>query len=229
MDSRGYTAIDRSLCIGCGICAEACSSGALCITGEHISAEEVIRTVLKDAACYRHGNGGVTLSGGEPLTQPAFAGEILSGCKFHGLHTAVETTGCADISALQEILPRTDLFLFDLKHLDPGIHRDTVHMENSRILYHFRWLIRHGARVTARIPLIPGFNTDAAYLAELRAFLEESTVTEVHLLPYHIYGEGKYASLGRSYSMSISPMSEEEASRIAQLLQSQYYHLKLHG
>lgn len=225
----GDNVIDRSRCTGCGKCAEACACDAMRMMGKEQRVQTVLEQVLKDEACYRTSGGGVTLSGGEPLGQGSFAVEILRACKEHGVHTAVETTGFVPLETIQAAAPYVDCFLYDVKHLDAQVHRQTVGTDNARILDNLSWLMAHGANVIARLPMIPGFNTDDAYLSRLKLFLERSGVKEVHVLPYHIFGEGKYRSLDRAYQMQIAPMREDEAQRIRNKLASDCYQIKIHG
>jgi len=122
----GRLTTDRSLCDDCGKCAETCPPRALQLRGERVTAGEVLARLLKEAVFFRHSGGGVTLSGGEPLAQPAFAEALLRLCKAAGLHTAMETSGFARPEVFRRIAPLVDLFLFDLKHIDSARHRSSV-------------------------------------------------------------------------------------------------------
>lgn len=110
-------------CVGCGACASACSYSALELVGREADVKTVLDEVLRDRAFYAHSGGGMTLSGGEPLAQPQFSMALLRAAKKEGLHCCVETAGFGDGTALEEMAPLVDLFLFDIKETDPERHR----------------------------------------------------------------------------------------------------------
>lgn len=197
--------IDRLLCDHCGRCAEACPHGALRLVGEERSVEEVLLEVLKDAVYYRRSGGGVTLSGGEPMAQPDFSRELLRAFYDRNLHTALETTGCASWSRYEEVLPYTDLFLFDLKHLDPGTHLRLTGVSNETILENARRLAREGASITLRVPLLPDVNLEEGHLQAIAEFAVSIAVAEVHLMSFHQLGKDKYRRLDKSYSLKRLP------------------------
>jgi pyruvate formate lyase activating enzyme len=144
--------------------------------------------------------GGVTLSGGEPLAQPGFAAALLEACRAEGLHTAVDTCGCASPDALERLLPLADLWLYDLKHLDPEAHREATGLSNERVLQNLCRLNAAGAPVMLRVPLIPAFNDTPENLSALEALAPTlSCVRELRLLPYHRFQEDKYRRLGLTY------------------------------
>ncbi|HOM82649.1 MAG TPA: glycyl-radical enzyme activating protein [Armatimonadota bacterium] len=200
----------RERCRLCGACAAACVTGALEISGRTVTPEEVVEVVLRDRVFYETSGGGVTLSGGEPLAQPAFAGEILARCRAEGLHTAVDTCGEGAREALDALIPLADLWLFDVKHLDPEAHRAATGRSNERILQNLRYLdsvlcreggpAPAGARLVLRVPLIPRINDTPENLAALAALARElPSAREMRLLPYHRFQEDKYRRLGREY------------------------------
>ena len=112
--------IDRAKCDGCGKCAAVCPSGAMRLAGREITAEEVLAEVARDHTFYEHSGGGMTLSGGEPLSQPELASACCGELAVLGIHSAVETTGAASAHTIRRVLSLTDLILFDVKHLDPS-------------------------------------------------------------------------------------------------------------
>ena len=121
---------DAALCRGLGECAEACPSGAREMCGERVTVRSVMRRVLKEGIFFEQSGGGVTLTGGEPLSQPEFAIELLCECKKHELHTALDTSGFASPSVLMEAIPYTDLFLYDIKIMNPDKHREFTGVDN---------------------------------------------------------------------------------------------------
>lgn len=181
-------------CTGCGRCVDVCRSGAREISGYEITPEEALRTVLRDRAFYETSGGGMTLTGGEPLAQPDFARELLRLCREQGVNTAVETGGFAPWEALEGLLPLLDHVYYDIKGIDPALHRRNTGVSNEVILANAGRLKQSGANVVFRMPYVPGFNDGE--LAAVRAFTEGFPL---QLMPYHATGAGKYAALGRDY------------------------------
>ena len=164
-----------------------------------MSAESVTEEVLRDEAFYRESGGGVTIGGGEPLAQADFAAAILKNCRGKGLHTAVETAGHVPWPEIEKVLPYTDLFLYDVKHMDTQKHRESTGVDNHLILANLRKLIQGGKRVVVCVPLIPGFNDTAAEVGAIARFAADLGIGNMNLFPYHRFGEGKYRLLGRPY------------------------------
>ena len=165
--------------------------------GERMEVDQVIGTLLKDVHFYEESDGGVTFSGGEPLMQADGLTKLLEACKRHGLHTTIDTCGYAAWDQFERVLPMTDLFLFDLKNMDPKLHKEYTGVDNRSILANADKLLAKGARLIFRIPVIPGINTLPSELAAMSSFLKERAekMTEVHLLPYHRIAENKYRRL----------------------------------
>jgi len=169
--------------------------------GEQKSVQDVIGEIVRDSDIYRNSHGGVTLSGGEPMQQSAFSIAILKSCKFQNIHTAIETCGFSAWENYQEILPFVDLFLYDIKHLDDQKHRQLTGQSNQLILANLERIAKSGKSIIARIPLIPGQNTNSENIAETINLLQRLAITTAHLLPYHQLGTHKYAELGLDYPM----------------------------
>jgi len=164
-----------------------------------MTADDVIREVLKDEIFYINSGGGMTLSGGEPLAQAGFSAAVLKGCHARGLHTAVETAGHIDWLAITKVIPYTDLFLYDLKCLDPEIHKQYVGVCNTSILSNLKKLAETGKKIIVRVPVIPEFNDDIESVAAISSHVAGLGIRELHLLPYHRFGKSKYRLLGRQY------------------------------
>lgn len=196
--------VERSRCSGCGKCQSACLNGALERKGDLRTVEWTMEQLKKDSTYYRRSGGGVTLSGGEPLLQPEFAAQLLKACHALGWNTAIETTLFASEAALRQVLPHVDHALVDIKHMDPEQHQAYTGQRNEMILENAR-LAAELAPVTIRVPLIPGFNVNDGSDKVIREICEFAktlkNVREVHLLPYHTYGENKYRLTGREYGM----------------------------
>ncbi len=189
----------RVICASCPdfACVKGCPEGALAVWGEEWSVEEVMTRVRADLEFYRNSGGGVTFSGGEPLAQPEFLMALLGACRAEGISTAVSTCGAVPREVLAAAEPLVDLFLFDVKHLDPGQHRALTGRDNQEILGNLRWLAaRRPGEVLVRMPLVPGANDSEANLGATRALLEELGLTRFEVLPYHELGASKYEELG---------------------------------
>jgi glycyl-radical enzyme activating protein len=197
--TEGVHVFDRDRCKKCGKCAEACVFGALERTGRDMAVEEVIREVLKDSVFYSESGGGVTVSGGEPLSQWRFTLELLADLKSQGLHTAVETSGFGSREALESLLPVVDLFLFDIKAVNPEKHLNLTGMPNDPILDNLEFLMDRNARVELRCPLIPGWNDEDGDLAAIAALGRKYPGLDgIVLLPYHNTGNDKYTRYAKT-------------------------------
>lgn len=193
--------IDFLRCDLCGECVRACPTGALHLIGQEYTAEEILQQVLKDEVFYRRSSGGVTLSGGEPFFQPDFSLELFRLCYERGIHTAVETTGHVEWSVLEKSLPVTDLYLYDIKHLDDQIHRQYTGVSNKVILANLNRFVESGANIILRVPLIPGFNLDEEHLQVVGELASRLEIEEIHLMPFHQFGRDKYTRLCRPNPM----------------------------
>jgi len=193
--------INRILCTVCGKCAMSCPNQALRVIGEQTNVEEVMRVVLKDKSFFRRSGGGVTLSGGEPLSQPRFAQEILKQCHKNNIHTAIETCGAVSRKVYEDVISIVDLFLFDLKILDLEDHKRLTGAINTEILENLQWLIDNFASVILRLPLIPGINTSKTNLIEIVRLVKLFNIEEIHLMPFHQMGRDKYRHLGKTYAL----------------------------
>lgn len=165
--------------------------------GERIGLEALLEVVLRDRHFYDESGGGVTFSGGEPLMQVDGLALLLGMCKKEDLHTVVDTCGFAPRKHLGQIMDDTDLFLYDLKQMDPELHLKYTGVDNRLILDNADFLLKEGAEVVFRIPVVPGINTDPGEIGRMIGFLDErkSLLKEVHLLPYHRIAENKYLKL----------------------------------
>jgi pyruvate formate lyase activating enzyme len=213
---------DRKSCTRCGECADICPAHATVWSGVRRSAGDLVREALCDAAFYEDG-GGLTLSGGEPLLQPAFAEALLRLAKAEGLNTAIETTGNAPWETLASVSPYVDLWLFDLKHMDSQAHRKWTGLGNELILSNLRRLTETGARIRVRMPLIPDVNSSEDNLRQTGEFLAQlnGAVQSFDLLPYHKLARAKYEALGQSpkfYDAELMPDTQLNAA--AELLRS---------
>jgi pyruvate formate lyase activating enzyme len=197
----GRIEIDRELCDGCGECATACPSEALEISGRLMSVDDVIREVEEDAGFYARSGGGLTISGGEPLSQAEFVKQLLVAARRRGLNTAIETSGLCSWRSLREVAPLVDQVLYDIKCVDPERHRRMTGVSNARILENLANLRREfpDLPVTVRTPVIPGVNdAEQDIQAIVDAIVEAGGASAYELLPYHGFGGPKYRKLGRT-------------------------------
>lgn len=213
-------AIDRDICTRCGSCESICPSSALQFIGYETTAEEVMSELLRDTPFYTN-NGGMTLSGGEPTLQSEFARDLLRLAKSEMLHTTLETCGHTSWGIIESLLPYLDLILYDIKHIDSTKHRQGTGVGNEKILANLEALTDQNVQVIVRVPLIPDFNTDEAYLKNLVSHLKDNGLSIVHVLPYHALGRSKYSALGMvSKIENKPPMSPDETDKVVNLLQS---------
>jgi pyruvate formate lyase activating enzyme len=220
--SRGAEgiAVDAGLCRHCGRCIEVCPMEARESTGWSVGVPDLLRSIERDIPFFDQSGGGVTFSGGEPLCQPDFLLAMLAACGQSEIHRAVDTSGYADAGVLLKAAGLTDLFLYDLKVLDPLKHRANTGVDNAKILSNLRLLSASGANIIIRIPLIPGVNDDEKDIAGTGEFIAALPRPHpVHLLPYHRAANGKYRKLGLCYhGERVRPPPREQLVQVAQRL-----------
>lgn len=201
--------------------------------GIYYSVDEIPRILERERIFLSRSGGGVTFSGGEPMDQPDFLKEVLMICKQEGYSTAVDTSGYAEAGSFRQINPFTDLFLFDIKHLDYCRHIEHTGVSNSVILDNYRLLLEIANEIWVRIPIIPGFNDDPDYLEELKQFListKRESLTGISLLPYHRIGSSKYERLNVSYKMdNISAPSKEKMKELKEFFSDTGVKVKIGG
>ena len=168
------------------------------IVGQDVTVGEIIDIVERDRIYYRRSGGGLTLSGGESLTQPDFAVALLKTAKERGINTAMESTGFADFSVISRYLPYLDLYLMDIKHMNSAKHKEFTSQPNELILENAKKITDAGARLIVRTPVIPTFNATKEEIGEIAKFASSlKGVTQMHILPYHRIGTDKYKGLNR--------------------------------
>lgn len=210
-----------SKCLHCAPClhdADECPSGAFERIGRDITLDELEREVMKDDIFFRASGGGVTLSGGEVLMQASFATKFLQRMRQYGVHTAIETAGDAPFSRLLPLAQQCDEVLFDLKIMHPQKAREVLGLNLPRVMDNLMQLVAEGINVIPRVPLIPGFTLSEANINCVLAFLIPSGIRQLHLLPFHQYGEPKYRLLGRPWTMSqVAPPDDNEIATIRRM------------
>jgi pyruvate formate lyase activating enzyme len=153
-----------------------------------------MEVLLRDLPYFEESGGGITFSGGEPMMQPQGLLELLQASKEKGVHTTVDTSGFAPPEDFRRILPHTDLFLYDLKNFDTGLHRKYTGVDNTLIRSNADFLLDQGASLVFRIPVVPGINDTEKELEGLIRYITErkENLTSLHLLPYHRIADHKY-------------------------------------
>ena len=193
----GGWAASKDVCEACGLCAEACPTGARRLAGRTVTVEQLVDEVLRDRVFFSQSGGGVTFSGGEPLSQARFVLACLAALKEEGIHTAVDTCGLVDRDDLLRAAAIADLFLFDIKHADQASHIEWAGAPNDRILANLAALAGAHDEIWVRVPVIPGVNDEAADLRRTAALAASLPgVQRVSLLPYHELGEDKRERVG---------------------------------
>jgi pyruvate formate lyase activating enzyme len=211
--------IDRLRCDLCLKCADVCPTGSIRAVGQFMTIEEVLSEIKKDDLFYQNSNGGVTISGGEPLWQWKFVRNLLKECQQEGFHTALDTSGYARWDILEKVLEYTDLCLYDVKHTKPEIHMRGTGKSNRRIMENL-CLTASRVRTWLRVPLIPGYSDSEENIQNLISLAKKGTVERVSILPYHAYGKSKYKYLGRCYRLSrLKPPSKDYLQRLYKLFQ----------
>lgn len=208
--------IDRSHCQACGACTEACPSEALRLVGTRLSPEALLPRIEADRPYFETSGGGVTLSGGEPLTQAHAAASLLALCRDADIHTAVETSGAVPWTAFERALPHSDLFLFDLKAAGDELHAELTGSPAQRIIANAERLLEAGAEVLFRMPVVPGLNDGEACLEAMAQLLHRLGRPELTLLRYHRAGEDKIKAIdGDQARLGIDPPSAATALKRA--------------
>lgn len=214
----------REKCVQCFACTQDCFAGALSVCGKDYTVEEVMSIVRRDYDFLRASGGGITVSGGEALSQREFTVALLGAVKADGIHTALDTTGFAPWEAVERALPVTDLFLYDLKHMDSARHERVTGVPNERILDNAKKIAAAGGKIQVRIPVIPGFNDGLENLEAAARFCAGlgGAVTVVQLLPFHHMGASKYERIQQRDPMpaDAAPPSDEKMGEYLELMRS---------
>lgn len=210
---------DRLVCEVClnYECRNACCSGALNIGGYSIGIDELFETIGRDRQFWGN-HGGITLTGGEPFRQPDFAKDILKRCYNSYIHTTVETCGNVRWNNIEPSLEYLDWIFYDLKHIDPVMHRAMTGAGNELILENARRISNvFEGRFIFRMPVIPGFNDDENTILQLSRFLNSIGKHEINILPVHHLGRDKYKLTGNNYYTSDYAVPSQESLRAIQI------------
>ena len=191
------------------------------INGGYYSSLDEILNKIENYKNYIMPNGGVTVTGGEPLLQVHFLIELFKKLKEKNIHTCIDTSGMVDITEdIKTLLNYTDLVLLDIKHIDPIKCKDLVGVSNERELKFAEYLSQNNIDMWIRQVLIPGYTDDENDLKKLKSFIDKlNSVKKVELLPYHNMGEYKWKKLGLNYDFKdVKVPTAEEVKKAKQIL-----------
>lgn len=223
---NGSLVTDEGLCNGCGKCCDACPPEARELCGRPYTVEALMEELHKDEIFFR--TGGVTFSGGEPFMQPEFLIEALDACGAQGYHRCVDTCGFTQKRVIVDSVKRTDLYLYDIKHMDPEEHKKYTGVDNVVILENLAAICEAGANVNVRIPFMPGLNSGDDNMHAIGKFVAPLRgIVGVNILPYHTVAKGKHERWHMDYKLpDLMPPTENQTRHAASILES--YGLKVH-
>lgn len=214
-------------CLSCGLCreektraaAEQCPTGALVVYGEEYTAQELCDMLMSDADFFKSSGGGVTLSGGECLAQPRFAVQLAKLLNERGISVYVDTCGYVKREILDEIIPYTDKFLYDVKAIDAEAHRRCTAKDNAVILENLAYLVSKGCRIEIRYPLVVGYN-DKECDAIGKALSTLGGIEKIKVLKYHSFAASRYEALGMENTLPDVVTEREDVERAVNVLRS---------
>src|SRR6056297_219502 len=189
-------ALKRDKCTGCFDCVNVCFNNALKKAGKIYTVNELFYEINKDRVFYEESGGGITCSGGEPMSSIDFLEKFLKLCKIKKIHTAVDTSGYTKFENFKRILNYTDLFLYDLKFISENKHEKYTGLSNKIIINNLTMLKNNNSSIRIRIPVIPDINGKEE-IHEIIKFVDKIGIKKVDLLPYHQAGINKEYRLGK--------------------------------
>lgn len=196
--------IDSDKCNNCMKCVNVCPSDAIKQWGQFLTLEECMNEILKDKGFYEKSNGGVTISGGDPLLQSDFVAQLFKRCKEENIHTCFESTFYGKWSDIEKIIPYTDLLISDIKHMNTDIHKRYTGVSNTLILENLKKLITQKQEIILRIPVIPDINDSLENIEATADYIINelgNNIKVLQLLSFMHLGQEKYQSLGLDYNM----------------------------
>lgn len=202
-------------------CADACPASALAPTGFPIEETALFEQLLSDRSYYERTGGGITFSGGEPLLQAGELRRIMTSDRLEGISRTVDTAGNVCWENICEVLPCTDLFLYDVKCMDGILHKRGTGVDNGRIQENLERLCHTGKAIWIRIPVIPGWNDSDREMKAIARRLRQLSdiprcgIQRIELLAFHRFGKEKYERLGRAYpAKEVTPPSMDRMERL---------------
>lgn len=231
---NGKPEMKKDACTFCGKCVNLCPIGIREIIGREYSVKELIKELMKDQMFYEESGGGVTLSGGEVMAMDIdYILAIAKELKRQDVTLTIDTCGYVPYEKFQAILPYVNTFLYDVKVMDPKLHKKYIGVDNQLILDNLIRLAADGARIYIRIPTIKEVNGNEKNMKEMIAFLKEHDIhpAQINLLPYHDTGSGKYSKLDMEYKGTDlhAPEKEEMESFVRLFVESGFQNTKIGG
>lgn len=229
--NSGPVAVDREKCDLCGDCVKVCMYEALEMAGREVRVADVVQEIERDRIFFEQSGGGVTLSGGDPVSQPDFCRGLLAEMNKRSIHAALDTAGLAAWDILWECAALADLILYDLKLMDEKRHMKFTGVSNVKVLDNLERLAKAGKDIAVRIPLMAGVNDDEANLAgAINFLLRLETTKKVSLLRYHQGGREKYKNLDQTASFQIfEPPSDKRMEEIRRKFTDKGFRVKIGG
>lgn len=217
-------------CTACGTCTQHCPTNSRQLIGQKITTKTLTHELLKDHLFYEESSGGITISGGEPLYQPAFLTSILNHLKKHHLHITIDTAGYAPTNIFTSTLNKTDLLLYDLKIINDTLHQKYTGVSNQIIKKNLTIAQEKKIPTKIRYTIIPGITDTDTNIQDLLTYLQHfQTIQTINLLPYHNVQE-KYERLGKTYALKKTPPPTKESIQyIKKQCENSGYHTTIGG
>lgn len=230
LDEKGM-GINWEYCNHCFRCVKACPTKAMDLIGFEITVSEVFEVIMKSESFYRHSNGGITVTGGEPIEQWEFVRELFSRCRQEGIHTALDTCGYGPWDHFEAVLEFTDLVMYDVKVMDPEKHKLFTGVSNELILDNLGKLSKTGIPFSIRIPIVPGYTDQLENIENIGYLVKDMEhLTAVELLPYHRLGESKHLWLKGNYPLAgIKVPSESNINALRSVLEKMQINVQVGG
>lgn len=230
----GAPVTDLSKCQQCRKCEKFCLGVGREVVGKEYTVKELMKELVKDRMFYEDSGGGVTLSGGEVMAVDMdYVLAIAKQLDREDISLAIDTCGYTDYANFEKILPYVDTFLYDVKVMDPELHKKYIGVDNTLILENLKKLSDDGGRIYIRIPTVKEVNGNDANMQATIDFLKnnEIRVAQVNLLPYHDTGSGKYRRIGQEYEgKELHAPSKEEMEHFKQMfINAGYTNTKIGG
>lgn len=230
----GKPVLDKEACILCGKCVNFCVEGIREIVGQEYTVKELVKELMKDQIFYEDSGGGVTLSGGEVMTMDIdYITAIGKELRRQGVTLTIDTCGYVPYEKFEAILPYVDTFLYDVKVMDPELHKKYIGVDNKLIFENLIRLAGDGARIYVRIPTIKEVNGNEKNMKETITFLKEHDIhpAQINLLPYHDTGSSKYPKLDMEYKGTDlhAPDKEEMESFVQLFVDAGFNNTKIGG
>ena len=231
---EGRPILDAEACVFCGKCTRFCPTGAREVIGQEYTVKELVKELMKDQMFYEESGGGVTLSGGEVMSMDMdYLLAVAKELKRQDVTLTIDTCGFVPYEKFQELLPYVNTFLYDVKVMDPELHKKYMGTDNALILENLVRLTKDGARIYIRIPTVKEVNGNEENMKETIAFLQEHDIhpAQINLLPYHDTGSGKYRKLDMEYKGTDlhAPDKEEMEALAALFINAGYKNTKIGG